>query len=366
MNMNQNETSDFGIRISEFGIKDNGAANPQSEIRNPHCSRSAFTLTELLVVITIIGILGSLITAAAVNALARAQQTRITLEIQQLSNAMEEFKNEYGAYPPNGMQNSGYLGADDDLVRMFRKAFPRHNEPDILIRGLAGGLNNGGAAPNALPGGMNGAEAIVFWLGGFSKDPQYPLTGPGGPSYIAANGLAGEDLEGRNRDYEFDLGRLGPRDAGGAFDASANAGRFITYQDPRDGTTLRRINMWYYIPDGSQQPLGYFDASRRRAQVANPSGAFVNNYDPWFSQTSAPSSLFLYAVKRPNETNPARTEFASQGKFQILHAGIDDEWGDFSVFSGSNPIRFPEGPFTGEIADTLTNFTTGTLEDEQE
>jgi len=125
--------------------------------------------------------------------------------------------------------------------------------------------------------------------------------------------------------------------------------------------------MWFYLADGSQQPFGYFDASRHRAQVANSSGVFVNNYDPWFGRSS--TTNFLFAAKRPNETNPLRTEFGSQGKFQILHAGIDDEWGDLSVFSlatTGGPLRFPEGPFTGDIADTLSNFTIGTLEDAQE
>jgi prepilin-type N-terminal cleavage/methylation domain-containing protein len=50
--------------------------------------RSAFTLTELLVVITIIAILTSLITVAAVNALRTAKQARITMEMQQISNAL--------------------------------------------------------------------------------------------------------------------------------------------------------------------------------------------------------------------------------------------------------------------------------------
>jgi prepilin-type N-terminal cleavage/methylation domain-containing protein len=52
---------------------------------NPH---SGFTLTELLVVITIIAILTSLITVAAVNALRTAKQARITMEMQLISNAL--------------------------------------------------------------------------------------------------------------------------------------------------------------------------------------------------------------------------------------------------------------------------------------
>ena len=39
---------------------------------------------------------------------------------------------------------------------------------------------------------MNAAEALVFWLGGFSDDPKYPISGPGGPSYS----IESDDLNG--------------------------------------------------------------------------------------------------------------------------------------------------------------------------
>ena len=53
-----------------------------------HAPRAAFTLVELLVVITIIGILAALITVAAVGALKTAQQTRIKVEINQIAMAI--------------------------------------------------------------------------------------------------------------------------------------------------------------------------------------------------------------------------------------------------------------------------------------
>ncbi|MEM9657417.1 MAG: hypothetical protein AAF961_03565 [Planctomycetota bacterium] len=59
--------------------------------------------------------------------------------------------------------------------------------------------------------------------------------------------------------------------------------------------------------------------------------------------------------------------YVNAGKCQILHAGLDDDWGDFSSLSLNDVgpdllLTFPDGPFTGALADTLTNFTTGTLE----
>ena len=68
--------------------------------------------------------------------------------------------------------------------------------------------------------------------------------------------------------------------------------------------------------------------------------------------------------------------YVNQGKFQILHAGIDDIWGTFAPLSltmqlmqGNNAsavLLVPTGPFIGDIADTVGNFMTGTLGDEQE
>jgi hypothetical protein len=59
-----------------------------------------------------------------------------------------------------------------------------------------------------------------------------------------------------------------------------------------------------------------------------------------------------------------------------LHCGIDDAWGEESfermtaenVVPANDPnayLLYPDGPFTGDVADTLTNFSEGTLEDAQ-
>ena len=216
---------------------------------------------------------------------------------------------------------------------------------------------------------MNAAEAIYFWLGGFSEDPQYPISGPGGPSFVDTNAPSGLDLadevmESRNRMYEFDLGRLGPRD-----DSDLYAGRFITYDDPKTGQ-LRQINLWTYTPASSESSFAYFDASR---------------HDPvdYDQDLSGQFNVNVFALKKLREgistpSQPSDIVFVNKNKFQILHAGLDDEWGenmaDFAMVDPVsnapknilNVLLFPTGPFTGDIADTLTNFTSGTLESAQE
>jgi prepilin-type N-terminal cleavage/methylation domain-containing protein len=332
---------------------------------------SAFTLTELLVVITIIAILAALITAGAVNALNASKRAAITMEIGQLADGIERFKNETGgAYPPNSTNlPTAQALVVNDFIRSFRKAFPRHNENENLLRVLAGQTTGIASGYDMLPQGMNAAEALYFWLGGFSADPVYPISGAGGPAFDLSS-TTGEVLEGRNRLYEFDLARLGPRNNSDIF-----SGRSITYPNPTGvGGNRLQINFWTYFPKNSTSSFAYFDASRHDPES---SSGFAYDFD-----LSGALNAGIFAIKKVKETGwstpnrlPTDVHFVNKGKYQILHAGLDNAWGKMSDFSmtvwdpdpaNDKQIRFPTGPFTGDIADTLTNFTTGTLESAQE
>lgn len=73
-------------------------------------------------------------------------------EVMQLSQAFEQFKARYGSYPPDF--------SDSNRVNLvFRKMFPRSLESP--------------------PQNLDRAQALVFWLGGFSPDPEHPITGAG-------------------------------------------------------------------------------------------------------------------------------------------------------------------------------------------
>ncbi|MCC6493965.1 MAG: prepilin-type N-terminal cleavage/methylation domain-containing protein [Pirellulales bacterium] len=339
----------------------------------PAAGRQGFTLTELLIVIAIIAVLASLITAAAVRAMYAARRSRIEMEIKQMAGALQQFHTDYGAYPPNGMnpqplpQNNLTPGSAAALVqadfqRMFKKAFPRHQEPPQLILALCGQNLSSGAN---LVNGMYADEALYFWLGGFSSDPQFPISGPGGPSFSVS---AGEVLENRTIRYEFDRGRLGPRNDAGGFDASR--GRSIQYSVDlnHNGTTEadenRQINFWQYMPSGSEQPFIYFDTSRHKPY----------QYDPYVS----PNVTDVHPIKRVREGltgagNVQQLAFVDQ-KYQVLHCGLDDDWGSFgpsasnpsTTYAQLEPYLFPAGPFIGPTADTLANFTDGTLADAAE
>lgn len=123
----------------------------------PSRPRNAFTLVEMLVVITVITILASLTVGAAFFAWAKVKEGRIAVEVGTLASAIEAYKARYLEYPPD-FSNRGLANAH--LNRIFR---------------------NRDAAADTIPT-LDQAEALVFVLHGYSSNSKLPLTGTGGPA----------------------------------------------------------------------------------------------------------------------------------------------------------------------------------------
>lgn len=81
--------------------------------------RGAFTLIELLAVISIIAVLAGMLVGLAPSAGAKMRESRVRAELAQLVAAIEEYKARYGFYPPDG------LHTEDDLGRGVRRGTPR-------------------------------------------------------------------------------------------------------------------------------------------------------------------------------------------------------------------------------------------------
>jgi hypothetical protein len=193
-------------------------------------------------------------------------------EIAALNEAFETYRALHGEYPPN-------FSAAAVVRKHLQMRFPSMAEDETL------------------PTEIDAAEALVFWLGGFSTNRAYPITGMGGPLSV--------DGPRRHGIYEFNPGRLVPTSYGKEM----------------------------YLPPGlgRTEPYVYFQTAGRRKLV--------------------------YPVKEPRieAYRQSETEYVNRSSFQVLSAGEDDRWGDLPA-----PF-FPAGPFTGGHADNRSNFSASLL-----
>lgn len=125
--------------------------------RKNNATRRAFTLVEILVVISLIIILASLTFALAGPVRNTILTTKAKSQIQKLSLALNEFKNKYGEYP---MPEGG--GGEDVWAQLLIDAM---RGDKILVR------RNGKISMVRYNDGRSSAEAVPFLaLSDFSLD----------------------------------------------------------------------------------------------------------------------------------------------------------------------------------------------------
>jgi prepilin-type N-terminal cleavage/methylation domain-containing protein len=139
-------------------------------------TRAAFTLTELLIVITVIGILIGFLAPAVIRALQTARESTQVFEIKQMELAIEQFKNDNGFYPPTIGANAAFeISSAADMQRYLNKMAPRNREsadafPGDSVSRLNRWWMNVGV-------NLDETSSLQFWLSGLCKNKQYPLTG---------------------------------------------------------------------------------------------------------------------------------------------------------------------------------------------
>ncbi|MDR1485133.1 MAG: prepilin-type N-terminal cleavage/methylation domain-containing protein [Planctomycetaceae bacterium] len=121
--------------------------------------RFGFTLVELLVVVAIIGILATLITAAAFRVINTARLTEIRTKISDIEMALEMYKNKFGEYPPDAADREA-------VIRHIKKRWPRcpvvSSETQITVAGTD------------IESRLDDRDSLMFWLGGYkNSDGKY-------------------------------------------------------------------------------------------------------------------------------------------------------------------------------------------------
>jgi prepilin-type N-terminal cleavage/methylation domain-containing protein len=261
-------------------------------------TRRAFTLVEMLVVVAIIVILAALLIPAVYYAQLQARVTRVGMEVEGLHQAVEAYKHRYGDYPPDFSNN-------DVVNRHMRKVFPRNTAP--------------------APTGLTQPQAIVFWLSGFTSDPENPLGYDGTTMkyrklMVVPNPPLAEPL------FGFDPLRL--------HDAA----------NPDKLTTLD-FKPHYFPLDKLRAPYVYFDSRTYGAIYTPPSGVALGTAVAYKTKPSA----------------AATATWVNATTFQIVSAGMDNDYG-----TGTGDRLYPPTPGGGMSAgdrDNIANFSQGkTLE----
>ncbi|MBI1246343.1 prepilin-type N-terminal cleavage/methylation domain-containing protein [bacterium] len=310
--------------------------------RHRACHRG-FTLVELLVVIAIIGILASLALVGIRRAVVAAQNGAMNLEIKQISQALNQYKIDSDAYPPDCnsvVYSSGTLRANA-ITSHLRRRFPKRSAtdyPTANATNLTRLINAGYLSPNGNTSSdyqlsqLDPTEVYVLFLMGFSSDITNPITGTGDRTPL----------------FKFDTTRLVDTD--------------------NDG-------WWSFKPKYSDSEIVYFNAYSYDTFPASP-GSYAFNQSASVAQVNfdALSGSLATGIARPYGKVNANGKFdwVNNDTFQLLCAGVDGAYGGYyvsdpTVAANGDAVKiYPSGQATGpssavtykvEDMDNITNFS---------
>ena len=275
--------------------------------------RAGFTLVELLVVIAIIGVLVGLTVPAVFAVRGTFIRGSIKFEINALADAVEKYRSKYGDYPPDG-------SSWPVMEKHLRKAFPNILISELNLLNPANSATYGYIHSDYAGVGrvMDPAEAMVFFLGGFSSDGQRPFTGPGGPFSLVGTTYQYNGSR-QNPFYEFPSNRLTLTAAMASSDETAYGGTadilpvFLSYNNALD--------------NGS--PYVYFDS--RTYQF----GTFFN-----FHMTRTADGAARPFLSEQLNTSTGKLIYENKQTFQILSPGSDGMYGGMNPPSSGTPTLF--------------------------
>ena len=311
--------------------------------------RAAFTLVEMLVVIAIIGILAGILLTALGPVQRKALNTAIRVDIKNLSSAVEAYKLKYDDYPPDF--------SDKNVVRRhILKAWPNIDSTELQgMWTLFWRFPNNNANHQSR---VDPAEALVFWLGGFSSDPRRPFTGKGGPIEVLPGPVYAINPDRNNGLAGFDEGRLTQDVAGGVL--------LSTDEVLLHGRPFAESDQFpVYLVKRRKHPFVYFDSRTYFGTPTAPTPILPPVFPPvaYAGTTTIRGAARPYRSDRPRRVvapDPVPFQWVNKSTYQIISAGLDGHFGQ-AVSPASFLRRFPSGvnylsPGDGDD-DNITNFS---------
>ena len=336
-------------------IRKTPSITSSARTQRPH--RGAFSLIELMIVITIIAILMSLLLVGVRGAMTTARNATVTVEFKNIEKGIADFKAKYGAEPPSSIVlfevPAGWTGSSPSAVIVNRsRALIRQMWPDFDFS-VARDINGDNDALDTIT--LNGSECLVFFLGGLNStnvvNQSGTLIGTTGavittwaPLGFSANPTNPFARGGARSGpfHEFSAIRITNRDG------SADAEGMPEYLDQLPG---QRNPILYASSYGGR---GYRDAD-----VQFTTQPTYNAY------TTAPTG-FAYFYRRYTGTNPATAaNFIAAPAFnpkscQLISPGSDGEYGWGGTLSADMEMIEPRAERYFE-RDNITNFKGGTI-----
>ena len=299
---------------------------PHVTTRTTRIKRNAFTLTELMIVIVIIGILVGISSPFIFAAMRTAKEFTIQNEIVQMDAAVQRFETKHGFFPPaigpgleiDTMSSTGQA----DFLRYLNRIAPNHAERGA---GLASWWEEVGRK-------LEGDSCLVFWLSGLCTSKQYPLSG----NAAIANSSTPLAPYNANKDFnDMDLGVTIDRDVFFEF----TSGRLV--DSPAGIAGIKS----YHQPEGKGDSLAY---RYRDSKSYTPSDPTV--------------AALAYHVEEADGT----IVFFNPGTFQIICPGMDGQitrqTDQSMVVTDTVALSMPSANADPEQDDNITNFANGRLD----
>lgn len=92
----------------------------------------SFTLVEILVVVSIIGLLAGLSIPAVGGAMAAARKAKVTAMAHQIRTAITQFNTEYGYFPTNGINTGTGMGTTTNSLTLVLAGLDTNNNPRAI------------------------------------------------------------------------------------------------------------------------------------------------------------------------------------------------------------------------------------------